>query len=60
LFGNKFDIGVDVTTYTGAKFEAFPEVGNSMQPHCCQPTPAFASMRRFANITCAYRDHMKW
>lgn len=27
--GDKFDIGVDVTTYTGAKFEAFPVVGNS-------------------------------
>ncbi len=29
VLGDKFDIGVDVTTYTGAKFEAFPVVGNS-------------------------------
>ena len=29
VLGDKFDIGVDVTTYTGAKFEAFPAVGNS-------------------------------
>ena len=29
VLGDKFDIGVDVTTYTGAKFEAFPTVGNS-------------------------------
>lgn len=27
VLGDKFDIGVDVTTYTGAKFEAFPAVG---------------------------------
>jgi hypothetical protein len=29
VLGDKFDIGVDVTTSTGAKFEAFPAVGNS-------------------------------
>ena len=29
VLGDKFDVGVDVTTYTGAKFEAFPAVGNS-------------------------------
>ena len=29
VLGDKFDVGVDVTTYTGAKFEAFPVVGNS-------------------------------
>jgi len=29
ILGDKFDIGVDVTTSTGAKFEAFPAVGNS-------------------------------
>jgi len=29
VLGDKYDIGVDVTTYTGAKFEAFPAVGNS-------------------------------
>jgi len=29
VLGDKFDIGVDVTTYTGEKFEAFPVVGNS-------------------------------
>ncbi len=29
VLGDKFDIGVDVTTYTGAKFEAFPAVGNA-------------------------------
>lgn len=28
VLGDRFDIGVDVTTYTGAKFEAFPAVGN--------------------------------
>jgi hypothetical protein len=28
VLGDKFDIGVDVTTYTGAKFEAFPTIGN--------------------------------
>jgi hypothetical protein len=28
VLGDKFDIGVDVTTYTGAKFEAFPVLGN--------------------------------
>src|SRR6188768_394006 len=27
VLGDKFDIGVDITTYTGAKFEAFPTVG---------------------------------
>ena len=27
VLGDKFDIGVDVTTYTGAKFEAFPVTG---------------------------------
>ena len=27
VLGDKFDIGVDITTYTGAKFEAFPVVG---------------------------------
>jgi hypothetical protein len=29
VLGDKFDIGVDVTTSNGAKFEAFPVVGNS-------------------------------
>ena len=29
VLGDKFDIGVDVTTSTGAKFEAFPAVGNA-------------------------------
>ena len=29
VLGDKFDIGVDVTTYTGAKFEAFPVTGAS-------------------------------
>ncbi len=29
VLGDRFDIGVDVTTYTGAKFEAFPITGNS-------------------------------
>ena len=29
VLGDKFDIGVDVTTITGAKYEAFPTVGNS-------------------------------
>ncbi len=29
VLGDKFDIGVDVTTSTGAKFEAFPAIGNS-------------------------------
>ena len=29
VVGDRFDIGVDVTTYTGAKFEAFPVTGNS-------------------------------
>ena len=29
VVGDKFDISVDVTTYTGEKFEAFPLVGNS-------------------------------
>jgi hypothetical protein len=29
VLGDKFDISVDVTTYTGQKFEAFPVVGNS-------------------------------
>ena len=29
VLGDKFDIGVDVTTTTGAKFEAFPAVGNA-------------------------------
>ena len=29
VLGDKFDIGVDVTTNNGAKFEAFPAVGNS-------------------------------
>lgn len=29
FLGDKFDIGVDVTTYTGAKFEAFPITGAS-------------------------------
>ncbi|HJS53184.1 MAG TPA: hypothetical protein VJ765_01535 [Chitinophagaceae bacterium] len=29
VLGDKFDIGVDVVTYTGAKFEAFPVTGNS-------------------------------
>lgn len=29
VLGDKYDVGVDVTTYTGAKFEAFPAVGNS-------------------------------
>lgn len=29
VLGDKFDIGVDVTTSSGAKFEAFPAVGNS-------------------------------
>jgi hypothetical protein len=28
VLGDKFDIGVDVTIYTGAKFEGFPAVGN--------------------------------
>lgn len=28
VLGDKFDIGVDVTTYSGAKFEAFPAIGN--------------------------------
>lgn len=27
VLGDKFDIGVDVTTYTGAKFDAFPVTG---------------------------------
>ena len=27
VLGDKFDIGVDITTYTGAKFEAFPVTG---------------------------------
>jgi hypothetical protein len=29
VLGDRFDISVDVTTYTGAKFEAFPVTGNS-------------------------------
>jgi hypothetical protein len=29
VLGDKFDIGVDVTTSSGAKFEAFPALGNS-------------------------------
>jgi hypothetical protein len=29
VLGDKFDIGVDVTTSNGAKFEAFPVIGNS-------------------------------
>ena len=29
VLGDKFDISVDVTTYTGAKFEAFPVTGAS-------------------------------
>ena len=29
LLGDKYDIGVDVTTSSGGKFEAFPAVGNS-------------------------------
>lgn len=29
VLGDKFDISVDVTTYRGEKFEAFPVIGNS-------------------------------
>ena len=29
ILGDRFDIGVDVTTHTGSKFEAFPVTGNS-------------------------------
>ena len=29
VLGDKFDISVDITTYIGTKFEAFPVVGNS-------------------------------